>query len=212
VLALVATGLSLGFTLQLWLRYRARPRPSTRAWLIGLLCYAIGVGCQALAEVGVFGAALYRVWYLTGAFLVAAFLGAGSLYLAAPPALAGWAMRVLAWASILVAPAVMTAPLDLTRVDPRLLTGEGFPTYVRLLTPIFNAFGTLALVGVALWSAVRLTRGGPSRRLWSVSLIALGSIVAASGATLLRFGVPGGFYVGQLVGVALMWLGFGLVR
>jgi hypothetical protein len=143
---------------------------------------------------------------------VAAYLGVGSLYLVAPPVLAGWAMRGLAWASILVTPAVMTAPLDLGRVDPRLLTGEGFPNYVRLLTPPFNAFGTFALVGVALWSAARLSRGGQSRRLWSVSLIALGSIVAASGATLLRLGVPGGFYIGQLVGVALMWLGFGMVR
>jgi len=208
----VTTALSLGFALQLWLRHRARPRPSSRAWLIGLLCYAVGVGCQALAELGLFGAALYRIWYLTGAFLVAAFLGAGSLYLAAPSQLAGWAMRVLAWASILITPAVMTAPLDLGRVDPRLLTGDGFPGYLRLLTPLFNAFGTLALVGVALWSAARLSRGGPSRRLWSVGLIALGSAVAASGATLLRFGVPGGFYVGQLVGLALIWLGFGLVR
>ena len=208
----MTTGLSIGFAAQLGLRYRARPRPSTGAWLIGLLCYAVGVGCQALAELGVFGAALYRIWYLTGAFLVAAFLGVGSLYLAAPPTLAGWAMRVLAWASILVAPAVMTAPLDLGRVDPRLLTGDGFPSYLRLLTPLFNAFGTLALVGVALWSALRLAQGGPSRRLWSVGLIALGSVVAASGATLLRLGVPGGFYFGQLVGVALMWLGFGLVR
>jgi hypothetical protein len=203
---------SVGFAAQLGLRYRARPRPATAAWLVGLLCYAIGVGCQALAELGFFGAALYRLWYLTGAFFVAAFLGAGSLYLAAPPALAGWAMRGLAWAAILVTPAVMTAPIDLGRVDPRLLTGDGFPNYVRLLTPLFNAFGTLALVGVALWSAARLSRGGPSRRLWSVSLIALGSIVAASGATLLRLGVPGGFYIGQLVGVALMWLGFGMVR
>ena len=203
---------SIGFALQLGLRYRARPRPATGAWLFGLVCYAVGVGCQALAELGLFGAALYRVWYLTGAFLVAAFLGAGSLYLAAPPHLASWAMRGLAWAAILVAPAVMTAPLDLARVDPHLLTGDGFPNYVRLLTPLFNAFGTLALVGVALWSAARLTRGGPSRRLWSVGLIALGSIVAASGATLLWLGVPGGFYLGQLVGVALMWLGFGLAR
>jgi hypothetical protein len=208
----LATVVSIGFAAQLGLRHRARPRPSTAAWLIGLLCYTVGVGCQALAELGVFGAALYRVWYLAGAFFVAAFLGVGSLYLAAPPNLAGWAMRGLAWASILVTPAVMTAPLDLGRVDPHLLTGDGFPNYVRLLTPLFNAFGTLALVGVALWSALRLTPGGPSRRLWSVGLIALGSIVAASGATLLRLGVPGGFYFGQLIGVALMWLGFGLVR
>jgi hypothetical protein len=212
LLAVVATIVALGFTLHLWLRHRARPGPATRAWLVGAFCYAVGVGCQAVAELGRLDPLLYRIWYLTGAFFVAAFLGAGSLYLAASPRVAGWAMRVLTWSSILVTPVVMTTPIDLGKVDPHLLTGDGFPNYVRLMTPIFNAFGTLGLVGVALWSAVKLGRGGASARFWSVALIAIGSLAAASGATLLRLGVPGGFYVGQLVGVVLMWLGFGMVR
>lgn len=170
----------------------------------------MGVGCQALAELGYLSAGLYRLWYLAGAFFVAAYLGAGSLYLALPSRLAGFAMRGLAWASVLVVPTTLTAPIDLSRVDPRLMTGEGFPQYVRLLTPAFNVFGTVSLVGVAAWSAVRLAGGGSRWRFWSVTLIALGALATASGSTLMRFGVPGGFYVGQLAGVLLLWLGFGL--
>lgn len=193
------------------MRYRRHPGPALRGWLIGAAFYVVGVACQAAAELGRLDPLTYRVWYLTGAFFVAAYFGAGSLYLAAPPRVAGWATRGLVWASVLVTPVVLTAPIDLARVDPRMLTGDGFPQYVRLLTPVFNVFGTLALVGVALWSAVRLARSdapGARRRFWSVSLIAAGSIATASGATLLRFGVPGGFYVSQLIGICLMWLGF----
>jgi len=127
----------------------------------------------------------------------------GSIYLARPR-WATWAMRGLAWASVLVTPVVMTAPVDMAAVDPHLLSGLGFPDYVRLLTPAFNIFGTLGLVGVAAWSALRPSSG----LAWPPALIAIGSFVTASGATLLRFGVPGGFYVSQLAGILLMWLGF----
>jgi hypothetical protein len=186
-------------------RHLLRPRPSSLSWLVGLGCYAVGVGCQALGELGYLDGLVYRLWYLTGAFFAAAYLGMGSLYLTGHTRLASWAMRILAWTSILVTPVALTAPVDLGSVDPRAMSGAGFPDYVRVLTPAFNVFGTLALVGVAL-------RPAPGRSFWPPALIATGSIVTASGATLLRFGVPGGFYVSQLAGLILMWLGFVRVR
>lgn len=211
LLAVVTAAAAIGFATSLAVRYWRRPSPAVRGWLIGAGFYVVGVACQAAAELGSLDELIYRVWYLTGAFFVAAYLGAGSLYLGASPRAAGWAMRVLVWASILVTPVVLTAPIDLARVDPHMLTGDGFPQYVRLMTPIFNVFGTVGLVGVALLSAVRLARSdapGARRRFVSVALVAVGSIATASGATLLRFGVPGGFYVSQLIGICLMWLGF----
>ena len=182
-------------------RHLMRPRMATLNWLIGLGCFAVGVGCQALAELGFLDGLVYRLWYLSGAFFAAAYLGMGSLYLSGRARLASWAMRGLAWASILVTPVVLTAPIDLSAVDPRSMSGAGFPEYVRLLTPAFNVFGTVALVGVAL-------RPVGGRLLWPPVLIAAGSLLTASGSTLLRFGVPGGFYVSQLVGLTLIWVGF----
>jgi hypothetical protein len=141
----------------------------------------------------------------------------GSLYLVLPGPLAGWLMRGLVWLSILLVPIVMTTSVDLAAVDPKLLTGAGFPAYVRLLTPPFNIFGTFGLVGVAGWSAWRFGRAGGvgdrseiRRRFWSATMIAIGALATASGATLLRFGVPGGFYVSQLGGIVLMWVGFSI--
>ena len=50
-------------------------------WAIGLVWYGISTGAEFFG--GAFGwtDSLYRLWYLTGAFLVPAYLGAGTLYL-----------------------------------------------------------------------------------------------------------------------------------
>src|SRR5438093_11578713 len=54
-------------------------------WAIGLLWYGISAGTEFLG--GAFGwtEGLYRAWYLIGAFFVAAYSGAGTIYLLAKP-------------------------------------------------------------------------------------------------------------------------------
>ena len=159
---------------------------------------------------------IYRVWYLSGAFFTAAFLGMGSVHLLGRPRLASWSMRSLCWSLALVTPIVLTSPLELSLIDPKALSGAALPNYVRVLTPFFNIFGTVTLVGVAVWSAYRLAREGAAfgidgdarRRFWSLTIIAVGALVAASGSTLLRFGLPSILYVTQFVGIGLIWLGY----
>lgn len=62
-------------------RYAQRSRAYLLVWAVGLLWYAIAAGTEAVG--GTFGwtPSLYRTWYLTGAIGVAAYLGAGSVYL-----------------------------------------------------------------------------------------------------------------------------------
>ena len=50
-------------------------------WSIGLLWYGISAGCEFLGSAFGWSEPLYRVWYLIGAFFVAAYLGAGTIYL-----------------------------------------------------------------------------------------------------------------------------------
>jgi hypothetical protein len=50
-------------------------------WSIGLVFYGIATGCEFLGGAFGWNPGLYRVWYLVGAFLVPAYLGAGTLYL-----------------------------------------------------------------------------------------------------------------------------------
>jgi len=50
-------------------------------WGIGLLFYGISAGTEFLGSAFGWSEPLYRLWYLIGAFLVAAYLGAGTIYL-----------------------------------------------------------------------------------------------------------------------------------
>jgi len=80
---------------------------------------------------------------------------------------------------------------------------------VRILTPFFNLYGTIALVGGALWSAFVFFRKRIllHRTLGNV-LIAAGAILPAFGGTFSRMGVPNALYIGELLGVIFIFLGY----
>jgi hypothetical protein len=74
VLAFVFAGMVLD---QWWQRRHA----FQLVWGIGLLWYGISAGCEFLGSAFGWSEPLYRVWYLIGAFFVAGYLGAGTIYL-----------------------------------------------------------------------------------------------------------------------------------
>ncbi len=61
-----------------WLRRR---QPYQLVWAIGLLWYGISAGTEFLGGAYGWNEPLYRVWYLIGAFGVAAYLGLGTVWL-----------------------------------------------------------------------------------------------------------------------------------
>ena len=61
-----------------WLRRR---QPYQLVWTVGLLWYGISAGTEFLGSAFGWNEALYRSWYLFGAFGVAAYLGLGTVYL-----------------------------------------------------------------------------------------------------------------------------------
>lgn len=63
-----------------WLR---RHHAYQLVWTLGLLWFAIGAGSEFIGEAWGWSEGLYRAWYLTGAILVAAWLGLGTVYLLA---------------------------------------------------------------------------------------------------------------------------------
>jgi hypothetical protein len=83
------------------------------------------------------------------------------------------------------------------------------PGGVRLFTPIFNIYGTVTLVGGAVYSAwlFRRKRALPNR-MWGNVLIALGGLSPAIGGGFARFGEPALLYLSELVGGILIFVGF----
>lgn len=80
---------------------------------------------------------------------------------------------------------------------------------VRSLTPFFNMYGVILLVGGAIYSAVIFLRKRifPNRVLGNV-LIAAGAMMPATGGLLSRFGLSGALYLSELLGAILIFAGF----
>ena len=295
MLPLLSATLSFVFAGMVFDQWWQRRNNFQLVWAIGLLWYGIATGCEFLRGAFGWNTGLYRVWYLVGAFLVPAYLGAGTLYLlnktrfgyfvaasvalgglfsvlatskyvgsatagyvalacalvaAAAIALTTWrrreaqghvAMAFLVAGTVVVTVLVLTAPVTGVVIDPttHAPVASGFPGYLRVSSVPFNAGGGLALVFGALYSAYiympkkravsarmgivaivvnffaslpsafsALLRGKLNSRVPATILIAVGSLIPAVTSSLNRFGVTWSFFLGEFLGLVLIFVGF----
>ncbi len=81
VLPLGSSVLSFAFAAMVFDQWWQRRKAFQLVWAIGLLWYGISAGCEFIGGAFGWSEPLYRAWYLIGAFFVAAYLGAGTIYL-----------------------------------------------------------------------------------------------------------------------------------
>jgi hypothetical protein len=81
LLPLLTGALSVLFAAALLRRFAVRRGPHLLVWALGLTWYAISAATEAIGGAFGWSVPLYRGWYLTGAVGVAAYLGAGTVYL-----------------------------------------------------------------------------------------------------------------------------------
>ena len=205
---LVSAIVSLVFALVVLDQFFARRKPYQLVWTIGLFMYSISTGAEFWVGAWGLNDTVYRLWYLFGAIFVAAYLGMGTLYLLASRRVAHTIMVILLIASLYATFRVFTASIDLSNLP--VLAGIAMPQGVRLMTPPFNTFGTVALVGGAIYSAWVFWRHKiMPHRVVSNILIAVGAILPAIGGTHRRLG--GGlqlFYLFELLGIIIIFIGF----
>jgi len=214
-LPFISCVISFIFAFLVFRRYLARKGAHLLLWGIGLLLYGVGGFCEAYY--GAFGwhALIFRLWYLCGAILVAAWLGQGTVYLLANRKWANGLMVLLVLGSLYGLLRVFGAQLDPGLMTTSIHTGSELSGHaittsgVRILTPFFNLYGTVTLVGGAAWSAWIFWRKRVllHRAIGNI-LIAGGALAPAFGGAFSRFGVPGALYLGELLGVVLMFAGF----
>jgi len=206
---------SMIFAALVFRRYLWRRRPYLLLWGIGMVFYAIGGFCEAYYGAFGWNTLVFRLWYLCGAILVAAWLGQGTVYLLAKHKWANALMMVLGIASLYAAIRVFAAQLDPALMTASLHTGSELSGHaivtggVRGLTPFFNLYGTVTLVGGALYSSWIFWRKRIllHRTIGNI-LIAVGAMLPAFGGTFSRFGLPNALYLGELLGTVLMFAGF----
>ncbi|HEY6074054.1 MAG TPA: hypothetical protein VIV15_11865 [Anaerolineales bacterium] len=215
IVPLFSSLVSLVFAFFVLKRYLERRGSHLLLWGIGTLFYGIGGFCEFFFGAFGWNDLVFRLWYLFGAILVAAWLGQGTVYLLARPRWAHAFMALLVVASLFAAYKVFTAQLD-----PSLMIGAGHTGSelsgraiaspgVRVLTPFFNIYGTLTLVGGAAWSAFIFWRKRVllHRTIGNI-LIAVGAMLPAFGGLFSRLQIPGALYLGEFLGVILLFLGF----
>lgn len=212
---LTSSLVSIIFSAFVFRRYLEKHHAHNLLWSIGMLFYAIGGACEAWYGFFGWNPLVFRLWYLFGALLVAAWLGQGTVYLLAGKRLANILMIVLALGSLYGAYRIFTAQLDPAGMISSLHTGSELSggaiqtPGVRMLTPFFNLYGTLALVGGALYSAFLFFRKRVLlHRVIGNVLIASGAILPAFGGAFSRFGIPGALYISELLGAIILFIGF----
>jgi hypothetical protein len=215
--ALAATLISAAFAGTLWLQYRAKPRPYLLVWSVALAFYAIAALTEVIGAAGGWTPLLYRTYYFFGAIILVGVLALGTIYLLSPrfSRIALWVLIVLAaigLAGVLGAQlqAVKLETHQVPNADTIQVQGGLFSVLAILMAILINIVGSVILIGGAAGSAYAAwRRGGASSRVLANVLIAAGAFIVAGASTLTRiFHVYELFYVGQAIGVLVIFGGF----
>src|SRR6266550_5774864 len=160
---------------------------------------------------------LYRIYYFFGGITVVGVLALGTIYLLAPrfgQAALGLLVLLAAIGLVGILGAnLQTGLLETHQVpsaDAIRLEHGAFNVIAILMAAVLNSVGSVILIGGALWSAYGAwRRGGAQSRLVANILIAAGAFIVAGASTLFRvFHVYELFYIGQAIGVLVMFGGF----
>jgi hypothetical protein len=198
-------------------RYRYKKGNHLLFWGIGLILYGLGTLTEVVLGF-TFNSLALKLWYLCGAMLTAAFLGQGTIFLlvrrrGVAASLAGVLVVValIALGLMLVAPLTAQAaaynPAEPVSAQYKeILTRNGG---IILLTILLNIYGTITLVGGAIYSAYLFWRKKVlANRMLGNILIAAGALMPASAGTFIRAGLVDWLYVSEFIGVVLMYIGF----
>lgn len=211
----LSTIVTFAFTVAVYNRYRQRGGIHVLLWAIGLLLYGLGTLSEVILGL-TFNVLVLKIWYLTGAMLTAAWLGMGTVHLLVRK---GNTARILTWVllivSVLAFILIMAAPVHAAAYDVTRPASEQYKDILTrsgsiiLLTILLNIYGTLTLVGGAIYSAFLFWRKKVlANRMYGNILIAAGALSPAVGGTLLKAGLVDMLYLSELIGAIVMFIGF----
>ena len=217
ILPFLSTLVTLTFAAAVFRRYLIKHGTHLLIWSIGLLFYGIGT----LAEIILgftFSSLMLKLWYLSGAMLTAAWLGQGTIHLLVRKGSLAWALTgILVFLSLLAATLVLASSLtpaagtyNITKAISSqykdILTRGGLTI---ALTIVLNIYGTLTLIGGAIYSAFIFWRKHVLlNRMIGNILIAIGAMAPAMAGSFVKLGWVDALYLSELIGVVLMYIGF----
>lgn len=183
-------------------------------WAIGVFFYGLGTFFESTITLAGNTETLNRLWYWAGAILGGYPLATGSLYLLHRRKVAHTLTAVSLVVVVVMSVLVFIAPikegvlLEHRPVGRRIYAWEWLP----FGTIFINVYALIFLVGGALQSSLRFFLAGDQPlRAAGTGLIALGALLPGIGGTLTKsHDLPEALYVGEIVGLALIWIGYEL--
>ncbi|MDE2997346.1 MAG: hypothetical protein OXT73_11535 [Bacteroidota bacterium] len=214
-LPILTTVVAAAFTVVLHKRWRMKPTAYYLLWwMIGAAMYGVGTLTESITTVFGWNLITFKAWYISGALLGGAPLAQGTVYLLFQEKTAHRMSAALIAAVVIAAVCVAASPVSMILVEPHRLSGAVMEwDWVRLFSPFINIYAFIFLVGGAAWSAVRYARRAKTgatdpRRVWGNVWIAVGALLPGIGGSAARMGQVEVLYVTELVGLALIWLGY----
>jgi hypothetical protein len=208
-LPLLTTLLSVLFTASLFRRWRVKHSPHLGWWAIGIATYGLGTAIES--GITLFGntVLLTKAWYIAGALLGGYPLAQGSLYLSWPRRTANRLTAISLTFVVVAAVLVVISPVDHAALEATRPSGAILGWHwVRLLTPFINLYAVFFLIGGALVSAWKHYKyRGHKYRAAGNALIALGALMPGIGGSFAKAGVVEALYVGECIGLMVIWLG-----
>jgi len=210
-LPIVTTALSLVFLAILSQAIRTRNSgPHLYWWAFGVFAYGLGTAIESTVTLLGNTPSLNKAWYVAGALWGGYPLAQGSAYLLLSRKNAN-VLTVLSLPFVVILSAVVFAsPVDLSALEAHRPTGAVIAwKWLRLCTPIINLYAATFLVGGAFWSAFKYRNDQTNRsRVGGNIVIALGGILPGIGGAMAKGGIVEALYIGELVGLILMWIGY----
>lgn len=196
-------------------QFLSRRRPHQLVWTVALTLGLMAALFYLLFLVLGHNALLFKLYYISGGLLMAAYLGLGSIYLLAPRKYANGTAVLLLALSIVGIVALLGASTDAPRLTHAShMVGPGTnairPGPWKPMVAILNIFGSLAVIGGAIYSGWQtLNRRAPSSFLWANVVIATGTFLAALAGSVADQGAfAGSFWLILAAGFVVLFSGF----
>lgn len=210
-LPIATTVLAALFVVTLLRRYRSRRSgPHLLWWAAGIFFYGVGTALESCITLFGNSIALNKAWYIAGALLGGYPLAQGTVFLlldrGVAKALTAASLPIIALLSI----AVLCSPVNEAAFEVHRPGGAILAwTWIRWMTPVVNLYAAYFLIGGAALSAWRYARSRDTGwRAIGNGLIALGALLPGIGGGMAKAGMVEALYVGEFIGLILIWLGY----
>jgi hypothetical protein len=202
------------FLVALARHYGANPSRHMLWWAWGVAVYGIGTLVESLVTLTGWSPWLFRAWYISGAIFGGVVLAQGTAMLLMRPRWARLSSMLVLLITALATALVLLSPLEVSKSEPHRLSGNVLVwQQVRWLTPFINLYAFVLFTGGAAWSAWLYHRSQIQReRVYGNILIAVGGLLPGIGGAFSKFGHTEVLYLGEFVGILLIYSGYRIMR